>query len=60
MEPNVMLKEKDPIAMELLKKYNNINMPNLRMSKGDVNNLFKFFESRENPAPAKKVKTGIK
>jgi len=43
--PNEMIKEKDPIAMELMKKYNNINMPNLKMSTVDVKNIMEFLDS---------------
>ncbi|VAW72993.1 Cytochrome oxidase biogenesis protein Sco1/SenC/PrrC, putative copper metallochaperone / cytochrome c, partial [hydrothermal vent metagenome] len=47
MQPNVMIKEKDPIIMEMMKKYNDIAMPNLRLNKIDITHLFKFLESVE-------------
>jgi len=47
--PNLVLKEKDPIAMALYEKYNRINMPNLKLSNVDITNLFNFFESLDNP-----------
>jgi protein SCO1 len=47
MEPNVMIKEKDPIIMEMMKKYNDITMPNLKLSKVDVTNLFEFLEKSD-------------
>ncbi len=41
-EPDVMLAEGDPIASELLTEYNNIPMPNLQLSSGDVDNLIAY------------------
>ncbi|VAW57263.1 Cytochrome oxidase biogenesis protein Sco1/SenC/PrrC, thiol-disulfide reductase involved in Cu(I) insertion into CoxII Cu(A) center, partial [hydrothermal vent metagenome] len=59
-EPNVMIREKDPIALALYEKFNRINMPNLRMSNADVTNLFEYFESQDNPKPKVKKRAGIK
>jgi len=45
--PNEMIKEKDPIIMDMMKKYNGIIMPNLKLEEGDVKNLFEFFEAAD-------------
>ncbi len=41
-EPDKVIKEKDPIALALYKKYQQVNMPNTRLTKEDVNELVKF------------------
>lgn len=53
--PNEMIKEKDPIIMEMMAKYNNINMPNLKLNEGDVNKLITYIKSieQENNTAAK-------
>ena len=43
-EPDQMLAEKDPIAIELYNRYNKVLMPNLRLSNGDVEALIKYME----------------
>lgn len=43
-EPDKMLAEKDPIAMELYERYQKIVMPNLRLSDSDVNALIEYLE----------------
>jgi protein SCO1 len=43
-EPDVMLKEGDPLATKLLGEYKGINMPNLRLNTGDVTILLKYLE----------------
>ncbi|VAW63998.1 Cytochrome oxidase biogenesis protein Sco1/SenC/PrrC, thiol-disulfide reductase involved in Cu(I) insertion into CoxII Cu(A) center / Cytochrome c [hydrothermal vent metagenome] len=45
--PNEMIKEKDPIVMEMMEKYKGIIMPNLKLGTGDVKNLFEFFEAAD-------------
>ena len=45
--PNEMIKEKDPIVMEMMKKYKGVIMPNLKLGTGDVKNLFEFFEAAD-------------
>lgn len=42
--PDKVLAEKDPIATALYKKYNSVNMPNLRMSPEDLHSLIDFLE----------------
>lgn len=46
-EPDKMLAEKDPIAIDLYNRYNKILMPNLRLSDGDVEGLLLFLESAD-------------
>jgi protein SCO1 len=42
--PDKVLAEKDPIATALFKKYNEVNMPNLRLADVDLNALIDFLE----------------
>ncbi|MBI1195277.1 MAG: c-type cytochrome [Gammaproteobacteria bacterium] len=42
MEPDKMLKEGDPIALELYNKYNQIAMPNMRLTEPDAIALIKL------------------
>jgi protein SCO1/2 len=42
MEPDKMLAEKDPLAMALLAEWNNVPMPNLRLSQSDVQDLLTY------------------
>jgi protein SCO1 len=44
-EPDKMLAEKDPIAIDLYNRYNKILMPNLRLSDSDVEALIKFMDA---------------
>jgi protein SCO1 len=44
MEPDKVLAEKDPLAMELLGRYNNLPMPNMRLDKKDTQALFDYIE----------------
>jgi protein SCO1/2 len=41
-EPDKMLAEKDPLAMALLAEWNNVPMPNLRLSESDVQDLLTY------------------
>ncbi len=45
-EPDVMLKEKEPLAMSLYNKYK-IPMPNMRLNDKDVEHLIKFMEEED-------------
>ncbi len=47
-EPDKMLEERDPIAMGLYAKYNNLPMPNMRLSKLDVTDLLRYIGSESN------------
>ena len=53
--PDQMLAEKDPIAMELFNRYNELPMPNLQLNDVDVAAVIDFMEKksqRHEPAPA--------
>ncbi|MNZ48781.1 hypothetical protein D3C78_665340 [compost metagenome] len=43
-EPDVMLAEKDPLAMQLYEQYNKVEMPNLRLNDGDIEALLTYME----------------
>ena len=42
--PDQMLKDKDPIAMELYERYNRVAMPNMRLSPEDTRDIIAFME----------------
>ena len=44
MEPDVMLKEKDPLATALFEQYNQVPMPNLKLSKQDAIDLIYYMQ----------------
>lgn len=44
IEPDAMIREGDPIAKSLVAQYNNIEMPNLRMTVGDVAVLLEYID----------------
>lgn len=44
IEPDKMLEEKDPLAMSLYAQYNNVPMPNLRLSRTDVDHLLDYLD----------------
>ena len=44
IEPDVMLEEKDPLAMALYEQYNRVPMPNLRLTRTDVEKLLEHIE----------------
>ncbi len=43
--PDQMLESKDPIAMALYKKYNNLAMPNMRLNKEDADAVLDYIEN---------------
>lgn len=51
--PDEMLAQQDPIAMDLFARYNEVQMPNLRLGDGDVERLILYLEAqsaaREDP-----------
>ena len=55
--PDKVLAEKDPIATALFKKYNEVNMPNLRLADVDLNSLIDFLE-RQSAAHDKEAASG--
>ncbi|MDP2661500.1 MAG: cytochrome c, partial [Dehalococcoidia bacterium] len=50
--PDKMLAEKDPIATELLKKYNNMAMPNMGVSEAAVAAMLTYLGAQSGTAPA--------
>ncbi|PYY70877.1 electron transporter SenC [Pseudomonas jessenii] len=44
-EPDRMLAEKDPIAMELFERYNRISMPNLRLDQKSAQSIIEFLQA---------------
>lgn len=51
-EPDKMLAEKDPIAVELFSKYKEVRMPNLRVGDADMDALINFLASQDRVAQA--------
>ncbi len=45
-KPNELLNEKDPLATALLKKYNNLPMPNIAVSDAELEFLFGYIEAQ--------------
>lgn len=43
-EPNLMLEEKDPLAMQLYEQYNRLAMPNLRLGDLEISALLTYLE----------------
>ncbi|SDI60279.1 protein SCO1/2 [Pseudomonas abietaniphila] len=43
-EPDVMLAEKDPLAMSLYEAYNKVAMPNLRMADNDIAEVVQYLQ----------------
>ena len=43
--PDKMLAEKDPIAMKLYAQFNNVSMPNMRLSQVDVTDLIRYLDT---------------
>jgi protein SCO1/2 len=56
-EPEQLLKENDPIATALLKKYNNVRMPNLSVNNDELNLLISYFQA-ETTAHDKEASAG--
>ena len=50
-EPDKMLVEKDPIAIDLYNRFNKVQMPNLRLSDDDAEGLILYLQSADK-APA--------
>jgi len=47
-EPDKMVAEKDPLAVALLAEYDNVLMPNLRLSGDDIQALLAYIEEESN------------
>ncbi|MBL4630611.1 MAG: copper chaperone PCu(A)C [Paraglaciecola sp.] len=60
--PDKMLADKDPIALALLKKYNNLPMPNLRLNQQEVMELITYMDELHDPnkIPAKRLVSKLK
>lgn len=60
--PDKMIANKDPIALALLKKYNNLVMPNLRLNQQEVIDLITFMDELYDPnvAPPKSLVSKLK
>ncbi|PCK08197.1 MAG: electron transporter SenC [Alteromonadaceae bacterium] len=54
--PDRMIEQKDPLALALLKKYNNLQMPNLRLTEEDVVNLLDYMATLKVPSNAPQAK----
>ena len=44
-EPDVMLKEEDPLAMALYAQYNNVPMPNVKLSQKQILDLIQYMQA---------------
>jgi len=59
MEPDVMLKEKDPLATALFEQYNQVPMPNLKLSEQDAIDLIYFMQVESKHAMEKKAVSNV-
>ena len=41
-----MLAEKDPVALALFAKYKQVNMPNLRLSSGEIDAILNYLKTQ--------------
>ena len=58
--PDQMLKKKDPIAMALYKKYNNLAMPNMRLNKEEALTLLDYIKNETQRLQGKKPMLSVK
>ena len=58
--PDKMLKKKDPIAMALYKKYNNLAMPNMRLNKEEALALLDYIKNETQRLQSKKSMLSVK
>jgi cytochrome oxidase Cu insertion factor (SCO1/SenC/PrrC family) len=58
--PDQMLKKKDPIAMALYKKYNNLAMPNMRLNKEEALTLLDYIKNETQRLQGKKPMISVK
>jgi protein SCO1/2 len=56
-EPDKMLEERDPIAMDLYAQYNNVPMPNMRLNELDVSALIEFIAVESSRLEEKRRRT---
>ena len=59
MEPDVMLKEKDPLAIALFKQYDQVPMPNLKLSEQDAIDLIYFMQVESKQAMEKRAVSNV-
>jgi protein SCO1/2 len=59
MEPDVVLKEKDPLATALFEQYNRVSMPNLRLSEQDAIDLIYFLQVESKRAMEEKTVSNV-
>ncbi len=52
-EPDVMLEEKDPIAMSLFESYGGLVMPNVKLTDFDIDNLIRYLDQQSRSVRAK-------
>ncbi len=55
LAPDEVLAEGDPIATELLEQYNDVPMPNLGLTEGEVSSLIAFFEAQDGGDPSQQT-----
>jgi protein SCO1 len=58
-EPDRMLAEGDPVAVELFAKYKNVRMPNLRLGPEEVALLLSYIEQRGRASPGQREPAGV-
>ncbi|MFL0801406.1 MAG: copper chaperone PCu(A)C [Agarilytica sp.] len=58
--PDKMIAEKDPIALAMLKKYNDLPMPNLRLNKQEAMDLLAYLDTLPTPETEAATKTASK
>jgi copper(I)-binding protein/cytochrome oxidase Cu insertion factor (SCO1/SenC/PrrC family) len=56
--PDQMLKKKDPIAMDLYKKYNNLAMPNMRLHQKEAQQLLSYINDETERLTGKPAGSG--
>ncbi len=59
MEPDVMLKEKDPLATALFEQYNQVPMPNMKLSEQDAIDLIYYMQVESKQAMAEKAAPNV-
>jgi protein SCO1/2 len=55
-EPDVMIKEKDPIAIALYNKYNQVTMPNFSLTEVDVMDLLTYLDDKSTQTTTQSAK----
>jgi protein SCO1/2 len=55
-EPDRMLAEKDPVAMQLYGSFNKIPMPNMRLENGEIAALIEYLDAQGRPRVANKIR----